>query len=168
MAENNQIQGFFHFKKFSGERLENIEDYVKEYYKTHQNIDVMVGTDSQNKGPKTIFSTIVAMYDKGDGDGHGHGAHCVFSRWSTRRYKKAEIYDRMIAETTASIEIAKAIRSAGVPIKYIDIDINPRIDAGSNIAYSAAKGWVESEGFECRYKTFGPLITTLADWVVKG
>lgn len=165
--EIGKTNSAFSFKKFTGEKLDNIEEYVKEYYKSHRNIDVMIGTDSQSKGSKTVFSTIIAMYDKGDGE-HGHGAHCVFSRWSTRRYKKSEIFDRMIAETDASINIAKSIRECGVPVKYIDIDINPREDAGSNVAYSSAKGWVESEGFECRYKTLGPLITTLADWVVKG
>lgn len=154
------------FKKFTGEKLPSVEEYVKDYYKTHKNIDIMVGTDSQGKGAKTIFSTIVAMYDRGDGE-HGHGAHCVFRRWNTRRYKKSEVFDRMMAETTASLEVAKAIREAGVPVKYVDIDINPKKNTGSNVAYDAAKGWIESEGFECRYKTLGPLITSLADWVVK-
>ena len=160
------MTGTIDFKKFTGEKLPNVEEYVKNYYKTHGNIDIMVGTDSQGKGSRTVFSTIVAMYDRGDGE-HGHGAHCIFRRWNTRRYKKAEVYDRMIAETTASIEVAKNLRDYGVPIKYIDIDINPRKGTGSNVAYEAAKGWIESEGFECRYKTLGPLITTLADWVVK-
>lgn len=158
--------GTFTFKKFTGEKLESVEDYVKNYCKEHENIDVMIGTDSQGKGAKTIFSTIVAMYNRGDGE-HGHGAHCIFCRWNTRRYKKSEIFERMIAETTASLDVAKSLRDSGINIKYIDIDINPNENAGSNVAYNAAKGWIESEGFDCRFKTFGPLITTLADWVVK-
>ena len=165
--EVETIKGAFSFKKFTGEKLDNIEEYVKDYYKSHDNIDIMVGTDSQNKGAYTIFSTIIAMYDKGDGNGHGHGAHCVFSRWKTRRYKKSEIFDRMTAETQASLNVAMKIRESGVPVKYIDIDISPKEDAGSNVAYASSKGWLESYGFEVRYKTFGPLITTLADWVVK-
>lgn len=162
-----KTNGAFSFKKFTGEKLNNIEEYVKDYYKTHKNIDIMVGTDSQNRGSNTIFSTIIAMYDKGDGDGHGHGAHCVFSRWKTRRYKKSEIFDRMIAETQASVDIAKSLRDHGVPVKYIDLDINPNENAGSNVAFQSAKGWVESEGFGVQWKTLGPLVTTLADWVVK-
>ena len=165
--EQEKINGAFSFKKFTGEKLDNIEEYVKEYYKTHDNIDIIVGTDSQNRGPYTIFSTIVAMYDRGGGDGHGHGAHCVFSRWKTRRYKKSEIFDRMIAETQASIDIAKSIRDYGVPVKSIDLDINPNESAGSNVAFNSAKGWVESENFKASWKTLGPLVTTLADWVVK-
>lgn len=164
--ETNRVEGVFSFKKFSGENISNIEDYVKEYYKTHDNIEIIIGTDSQNRGANTIFSTVVAMYDKGDG-GHGHGGHCVFSRWKTRRYKKSEIFDRMIAETEASIKIAKSLRDHGVPVAFIDLDINPNESAGSNVAFSSAKGWVESEGFSASWKTLGPLVTTIADWLVK-
>ena len=50
---------------------------------------------------------------------------------------------------------------------YIDIDINPNPRYKSNEVFSAAKGWVEGSGYEVRFKTFGPLVTTFADWVVK-
>ena len=69
------------FRKSSGENIPNLEEYVKEYVSIHPNIDVMVGTDSQTEGGKTKFSTVVAMYDHGDGV-QGHGAHCVYRRWS--------------------------------------------------------------------------------------
>lgn len=168
--------GSITFKKFSGENIKNVEGYVKKYCEEHKNIEVIVGTDSQNKGSRTIFSTIIAMHDKGD-NGQGHGAHCLFCRWYTKRYKKYEIYNRMMAETESSINVAKSLRDAGIKIERIDIDINSRKNTGSNVAYEAARGWVESEGFVCNYKTddsnnanvlsFKPLITALADWVVK-
>ena len=60
------ITGAFTFKKFSGEQLNNIEEYVKRYCDTHENIEILIGTDSQNRGAKTVFSTIIAMYDVGD------------------------------------------------------------------------------------------------------
>ena len=132
------MTGTIDFKKFTGEKLPNVEEYVRDYYKSHRNIDIMVGTDSQSKGSKTCFSTIIAMYDK---------------------------------EVEESINVAKSLREYGVPIAYVDIDINPnpgsRGQNKSNEVFTAAKGWVEGEGFECRYKTLGYLITSLADWVVK-
>ena len=67
------------FRKSSGENIPNLEEYVRKYVETHPNIDVMVGTDSQTEGHKTKFSTVVAMYDHGDGI-HGHGAHCIYRR----------------------------------------------------------------------------------------
>ena len=164
------MTGTIDFKKFTGGTIPNVEDYVKEYFKAHKNIDVMVGTDSQSKGTKTCFSTIIAMYDRGSGEG-GHGAHCIFRRWNVPRYRREQRAARLLKEVEESINVAKALRASGVPIKYVDIDINPNPGKygqnKSNEVFSAAKGWVEGEGFECRYKTLGYLITSLADWVVK-
>ena len=143
------------FRKSSGENIPNLEEYVRNYVETHPNIDVMIGTDSQTEGGKTKFSTVVAMYDHGDGV-QGHGAHCVYKRWSVPKYRKEQRFDRL-----------KSLRDAGIKIKFVDIDINPKKGTGSNPAFDASKGWVEAEGFECRWKTLGPLITSFADWVVK-
>ena len=164
------MTGTIDFKKFTGEKLPNVEEYVRDYYRSHPNIDVMVGTDSQSKGSKTCFSTIIAMYDKGDGE-HGHGAHCIFRRWHVPRYRREQRAERLLKEVEESINVAKSLREYGVPIAYVDIDINPNPGSKgqnkSNEVFTAAKGWVEGEGFECRYKTLGYLITSLADWVVK-
>jgi len=159
--------GSITFKKFTGENLPDVESYVKEYCSEHQNIEVMVGTDSQNKGTRTVFSTVIAMYDSGDGV-HGHGAHCIFRRWHVPVYKREQKTDRLFKEVEESIKVAKSLRNSGIKVKYIDIDVNPKIGSGSYDIYSSARGWVEGEGFECRYKTLGPLVTTLADWLVKG
>jgi predicted RNase H-related nuclease YkuK (DUF458 family) len=154
------------FRKFNGERVESFREYVKGYVDSKKNIEVMIATDSQNRGSRTVFSTVIALYDSGE-DGHGHGAHCIFSRWTEPRYSRDRKIERLLKEVEASIDIGKELRDAGVTVKYIDIDINPNRKAGSNDAYQAAYGWVTGEGFECRYKTLGPLVTTMADWVVK-
>lgn len=150
------------FRRFDGQKVDLVT-YVGNYCHTHNNIQIMVSTDSQCHGGHTCFATIVAMYDCGDGE-QGHGAHVIFKNWRTRRYKKSEIFDRMMAETMASIDVAKLMRDSGIFVKYVDIDISPEEEAGSNVAFSAAKGWVESEGFECRWKTLCPLSTTMADY----
>ena len=154
------------FKKSSGEKIPDIVEYVKNYVHTHSNIDVMVGTDSQSKDTNTIFSTVIALYDHGDGE-HGHGAHCIFNRWSTQRYKKEQRFDRLLKETEESINIAKKLRDSGINVEFVDIDINPDPKYKSNEAFDAAYGWVTGEGFVCRWKTLGPLITSFADWMVK-
>ena len=150
------------FKKFNGEEIDLVT-YVGNYCHAHRNIQIMVSTDSQCHGRYTCFATIVALYDSGDGE-HGHGAHVISRTWKGRRYKKSEIFDRMMDETMASIDVAKLMRDSGIFVRYVDIDISPEEEAGSNVAFSAAKGWVESEGFECRWKTLCPLSTTMADY----
>jgi len=154
------------FRKTSGENVPDLVAYVKNYVKEKPNIDVMVGSDSQNRGSKTIFSTVVALYDKGDGT-YGHGAHCIFKRWSTPRYRKSQRFDRLMKETEESINIAKSLRDSGIKVAFVDIDINPDPKYKSSEAFPAAYGWVTGEGFECRHKTLGPLITSFADWIVK-
>lgn len=151
----------FSFKKFNNEKIENIEDYVKDYCSNHKDIDIMVGTDSQNKGQKTYYSTVIALYTP------GHGAHCLFKRWNTSKERIRNT--RLMNEVAASIETAESIKEkTGIKPKYIDIDINPNPKFKSNEVYSAAKGWIEGLGYEVRFKTFGPLVTTMADWIVKG
>ena len=153
------------FKRFDGQKVDLVP-YVEGYCNTHDNIYIMVSTDSQCSGNKTYFATVVAMYDEGDGN-HGHGAHVIYRRWNTKRYKKGEIFDRMMAETTASLEVARFMRDSGIRVGCVDIDINPNENAGSNTAFDAARGWIESEGFECRWKTLCPLSTTMADHVAR-
>ena len=70
-------------------------------------------------------------------------------------------------EVEASINTADMLKQNGIKIKYIDIDINCNARFKSSEVFSTAKGWVEGSGYECRWKTLGPLITTMADYLVK-
>lgn len=159
------MTGTIDFKKFTGEKLPNVEEYVKEYISMHENIEVRVGTDSQNKGGSTTWCTIIAMYDHGDGE-HGHGAHCVFKRWKTQRVRDRNT--RLLEEVQNSIDISESLKNHGVNVAEIDIDINPSPKYKSNEVYDAAKGWCTGLGYKTEFKRLGPLVTTLADWMVKG
>ncbi len=150
------------FKKFTGEKLESVEEYVKTYCNEHKdvNIEILVGTDSQNKGNKTIYSTVIVLYNP------GHGGHCIFKRWKTPKEKIRNT--RLLKEVEESLNIAERLVNAGCPKpKYIDIDINPNPRYKSNEVYQAAKGWIEGLGYTVRCKTIAPLVTSVADWIVK-
>ena len=152
--------GTLDFKKCSGEKIENIVEYVREYTKEHPTVEIMVGTDSQNRGGKTVYSTVIALYTPGG------GAHCIFKRWRTS--KEPVRNTRLMNEVQASLEVAGELVAAGIKKPaYIDIDINPSPRYKSNEVFQAAKGWVEGSGYEVRFKTFGPLVTTFADWLVR-
>ncbi len=147
------------FKKFSGKNINNVYDYVKEYCKTH-NVEILIGTDSQNRGIKTTYSTVIALYTP------GHGGHCIYSRWRTPKEKVRSV--RLLKEVEESINTAQELINNGCPKpKYIDIDINPNPKYKSYEIYQAAKGWVESLGYKVRFKTIAPLSTCVADWLVK-
>lgn len=149
------------FKKFD-RTVVDLVTYTNNYLETHDNIEIMVGTDSQNRGKETVFCTVVAFYDP------GHGAHCIYRKWKTPRFRKYEMDRRLMKEVEASIDVAQEIKNnCWEEPKYIDLDINPQESAGSNIVFQSAMGYVKGMGYECRFKTLGPLITTLADFVVK-
>ena len=148
------------FRKFSGEKIPEIEKYIKEYTETHEGVEILVGTDSQNRGDWTIYSTVIALYDP------GHGAHCIFKRWREPRERIRSV--RLMNEVWASLATAEDLVKNGIQKpKSIDIDINPSPRFKSNEVFSSAKGMIEGMGYEVRFKTFGPLVTTMADYVVK-
>lgn len=148
------------FRKFSGEKIPEIDMYINKYMSTHEDTEILVGTDSQNRGDFTVYSTVIALYEP------GHGAHCLFKRWKEPRERIRNV--RLMNEVWASLATAEDLVKHGVrKPKYIDIDINPSPRFKSNEVYSSAKGMIEGMGYEVRFKTFGPLVTTLADYVVK-
>lgn len=154
--------GTISFRKFSGEHLENFSDYVKTYLSEHKDmpIDIIIGTDSQNKAKVTTYSTVIVLYTP------GHGGHCIFRRWNTPKETVRQV--RLYKEVEESINIANELVNSGCPKpKYIDIDINPSPKYKSNDVFAGAKGWVESSGYEVRFKSLGPLVTSVADWLVK-
>ena len=157
--KDNMI-GTVTFKKFTGEKLPNAFDYIKEYINTHKDTQIIIGTDSQNKSKNTVYSTVIVLYIP------GHGGHCLFRRWKTPKERVRQV--RLLREVEESINIANELVQAGCPRpEYIDLDINPNPKYKSNEVYQTARGWVESMGYEVRFKTLAPLVTTVADWLVK-
>ena len=150
------------FKKFTGEKLINVSDYVKKYIDEHKDnkIQIIIGTDSQNRGRNTVYSTVIVLCTP------GHGGHCIFRRWKTEKERVRQV--RLLKEVEESINIANELVENGCPKpEYIDIDINPNPKFKSNEVYTTAKGWVESLGYQVRFKTLGAIATYAADWLVK-
>ena len=148
------------FRKFNGERISSVDAYIKEYMQENKGIEILVGTDSQNRGAYTVYSTVIALYTP------GHGAHCIFRKWRESRERVRST--RLMNEVWASVSLAEELKKQGIEsVKYIDIDINPNPRYKSNEVFASAKGMIEGMGYEVRFKTFGPLVTTMADYVVK-
>ena len=147
------------FKKFTGEKLPNITEYIKEYTKEHKDTEIIIGTDSQNKNNHTTYSSVIVLYNP------GHGGHCIFRSWKTEKERVRQV--RLLKEVEESINLANELKEAELKIKYIDLDINPNPKFKSYEVFQTAKGWVESMGFDVRFKTIAPLVTSVADWIVK-
>lgn len=138
----------------------NLISYVQEYIKTKDNVEILIGCDSQNFSDKTIYAIVVALYDK------GKGAHVLYNRWKTQREPTRNI--RLLNEVWYAVETAEHMKLAGLPkVKWIDIDINPDPKYKSNEVLRQAVGLVEGMGYKVRYKTLGPIATYAADHLVK-
>ena len=146
------------FTKIDGSKID-LETYISSYMKDHPGIDIMVGCDSQNRRKKTSYAAVVALYNP------GHGAHVIFRRWNTP--KEHVRSSRLLNEVWSSVEIAEAIRTTGYKPKYIDIDINPDPRYRSHEVFNQATGMVEGMGYEVRFKTLGPLVTSMADHLAR-
>lgn len=146
------------FKKIDGTIID-LEEYVSNYMKSHISTEILVGCDSQNRRNKTSYAAVVALYNP------GHGAHVIFRRWSTK--KETVRSSRLLNEVWSSVEIAEVLKSTGYKPKYIDIDINPDPRYRSYEVFSQATGMVEGMGYEVRFKTLGPLVTSMADHLAR-
>lgn len=147
------------FRKINGEVV-ILEEYLKDYLTSHPDNQVMVGCDSQNKGRNTYYAVVVAMYTP------GHGAHIIFRKWKTPKEFTRPV--RLLNEAWYAVETAECIRKAGLPKpKWIDLDLNPDPKYKSNEVLRQAVGLCEGMGYQVRFKSLGPLVTTMADTIVR-
>lgn len=148
------------YKKLYGKEEFELIPYVKDYIANNENVELLIGCDSQNFSDKTVYAIVVALYR------NGKGAHVLYRRWKTNREPTRSI--RLLNEVWYAIETAEALKEAGVPKpKWIDIDLNPDPKYKSNEVFRQAVGLVEGMGYQVRYKTLGPIATYAADHLVK-
>lgn len=147
------------FKRLNRKEEVDILEYVTDYVIENDNIEILIGCDSQNYNTKTTYAVVVALYNK------GKGAHVLYRRWNgDKEYTRST---RLLNEVWYSIEVAELLRIAGHDIKFIDVDLNPDPKFKSNDVFRQAVGLVEGMGYAVRYKTLGPMITYAADNLVK-
>jgi predicted RNase H-related nuclease YkuK (DUF458 family) len=180
------------FKKFGGEQIPDVGQYIRDYLKVYPRTSVYVGTDSVAKRGKVSYATVIAFYDEERKD----GVHYIFKR--DKEIGKLDVFSRMWREVEKSLEVAEYLETeldghlrrysvedlmvmknpAGGYYKVnqnklvtIDIDISPTSGGGKNksyIAYEAAKGTVVGYGYRERFKPHCWAANCCADLVAKG
>ena len=148
------------FRKFKQSEEIELIDYVRDYLSKNDDIELLVGTDSQNHGKKTVYAVVVALYKP------GKGAHVIYRKWSVEKERVNAV--RLINEVWYSIEVAEVLKEAGLPkVKFIDIDLNPDPKYKSNEVFRQCVGLVEGMGYAVRSKANGTLVTYAADALVR-
>lgn len=147
------------FRTVQGKKV-ILTDYIKEYLKTHEDIEILIGCDSQNHRRVTSYAVVVVLYNP------GRGGHVLYQKEDTPKERIRSI--RLMNEVWRSIETAQQLKDAGLPEPaYIDIDINPNEKFKSSEVFKSAVGLVEGMGYRCRYKTLGPCAVCCADAAVR-
>lgn len=149
------------FRTLYGKPIPNLIEYIKNYISSRENIEILIGSDSQcYSNNKTVYGVVVALYTP------GKGAHVLCTREiGPMEYNTPS---RLLSEVWKSIELAEFLKENGVQKpKWIDIDLNPDPRYQSNSVLRQAVGLVEGMGYKVRYKHLGALSTYAANHLVR-
>lgn len=150
------------FKILTTKKEIDLIPYIKDYFNTNPDTEILIGTDSQNKRKNTTYALCCVLYRP------GKGGHVLYTRYETPR--DPDTRTRLINETWASIELAEYIKSQlGIKATFIDLDLNNDSKYKSNEVLSSAVGLTEAYGYDTRYKNSvnTPLVSYVCDSLCK-
>lgn len=93
------------YKKFGGDWIPNIIDYLKEKIDANPNITISVGCDSIQKRRSTIYANTIMIYDKDI----KNGAHVVFFRETISKLKDNN--ERLFKESQFAYNVAEFLNN---------------------------------------------------------
>lgn len=156
----------FIWKKTDGTVIDNVNEYVKEYFTTHDGeYKLFIGTDSQKVRKQSLvyYATVICIYNV------GHGAHILYSKQKRTNIKN--MFDRLWWEIEYSMAITNELKDGGVLVNRnilsVHIDISPKVKNKSNDVYKSAVGYVTGMGYNCLAKPNAVAATYCSDWVVR-
>ena len=140
------------WRKFNGERItlsikEAVTNTLKREINLGYKIKVCIGTDSQKRGEKVEFATVIVFLRE-------HRGGFMFLH-NEQTKQKMSIKERMLLEVSKSIDIAyelcDILEKYDVDLEvHADINTNPQFK--SNIALNEAMGYILSMGFAFKAK----------------
>ena len=168
------------FRLVGGNEIENLRNYLRNYYIEHPRIEFYVGTDSAQCGKHTKYVTTICMLHPEHIDElgkfhHGAGVHVVYKRENVQRIR--DVYTRLWHETELTYEVAQYVHeimkdiwkqplnNEKVPIVHLDLNRQPKYK--SNSAHDASIGYLKGYGFEVYSKPQSWSSSYVADWLCK-
>lgn len=105
------------FKKFGGDKIDDIIGYLSENIQRDPNITISVGCDSKQFRKKTQYAVTIMLYS----NDIRNGAHVVFFRENFKKIRNNE--ERLIKESTMAYEVATYLDVELSKINYIRKDL---------------------------------------------
>ncbi len=119
-------------------------EHVKARLRAQPDVEVLVGSDSQNRSGLTIYTTTVVLrYRK-------NGAHVLYRREKQERIR--DLWTRLWGEVERSLAVATFLMESGVTVNRIDMDLNSDPRYGSHRLHTTAVGYVRAHGYEAHTK----------------
>ena len=146
------------FKNIKGERIDPIAHTIK-ILKDYPNVQIHIGSDSQNVGKKTRYATVIA-YRYGS-----RGVHYILSKKNESLLK--DMWSRLWKEAEMSIDVAEWLTNQISVRVEIDMDYNSDENFKSSKLISATKGWANSLGYKVNVKPNNQIATKAADYHCK-
>jgi uncharacterized protein len=157
------------FKKFGGEVIFDLGQYVREYVLKHKEVKIYVGCDSEQYNNHTQYAVVVVLYHE------GNGAHYIFRRERTKKVK--EMFTRLWGEVERVLELADYLEKEldGVykrenPLEKlveIHIDLNPSPMHKSNVVFNAGVGTCKGQGYRVKTKPHAFAASVCADLICR-
>jgi len=181
------------FKKFGGQMIDDLGQYMRDYLLEHPNVRIYVGCDSEKMGRQILYVTTICMYDSEMRD----GVHYILCKeWIPRKGTKGEDTAQMIKRIWGEVEkvaqvgeylekeidgyikrfasdelIKMELQPHQTKLVDVDIDINPDIgirgENKSNKLIDAAMGFLVGCGFRTRCKPDAWAASCAADFHCK-
>ncbi|MDA0200733.1 MAG: hypothetical protein O2878_06785 [Bacteroidetes bacterium] len=146
------------FKDINGNRIDPIQ-HTLNILKEHPNVQIHIGSDSQNVGKSSKYATVIA-YRFGQ-----RGVHYILSKKVEKLI--TDMWTRLWKEAEMSIDVAEWLTHQ-VSVKVeIDMDYNSDENFKSNKLISATKGWANSLGYKVNIKPNNQIATRAADYHCK-
>ncbi len=143
------------FKTIKGKPV-NVVNHTLEQLKGNPTVNIHIGTDSQNNGIHTTYSTVIAYRF------NRNGVHYIL--YKQKVPKITDIWTRLWKEAELSIEIAEWLTKQINVNVQIDMDYNGDKNYKSHKLISAAKGWANSLGYKVNIKPNNQIATRAADF----
>jgi predicted RNase H-related nuclease YkuK (DUF458 family) len=145
------------YKKLDNTVIENVGQYIKESLEKMPLSKVYIGTDSQNHDDWTIYATAIVIHWHGD-----KGGHVLYTKDKVPRIR--DRFTKLWGEVQRSVDVANYLKKeCNIPIEYIDLDLNANAKWDSNKVLKPAVGYVESLGYEARFKPGPAYAVRIAD-----
>ena len=171
------------FRKFDGTRIEDVNQYVKEWVTQYPHGEIIIGCDSQEHSRYVKYAIAIVMHifmesKESNPERTGHGAHVIKSILFDKKHRTPRgtlkikngkksfdtnvLQGKLWKEVELTIEAAQLLKGCNKKIK-VHVDYNSDESAASHILYAPGVGYAQGMGYEAEGKPYAWAATHVAD-----